>query len=109
GRASANAFAKVVGAQVQVIDAGVDADLSERAGLIHAKVAPGTKDASVEPAMTPDQAEAALLAGAVMARAAIDDGADVIGLGEMGIGNSASAALLMHRLAPAPLADCVAQ
>ena len=109
GRASANAFAKVVGAQVQVIDAGVAADLSDRAGLVHAKVAPGTKDASTEPAMTPDQAQAALLEGAAMARAAIDDGADMIALGEMGIGNSASAALLMHRLAPAPLIDCVGQ
>jgi len=109
GRASANAFAKVVGAQVQVIDAGVAADLSDRAGLIHAKVAPGTKDASTEPAMTRDQAEAALMQGAAMARAAIEDGADVIALGEMGIGNSASAALLMHRLAPAPLVDCVGQ
>ncbi|MDP1165210.1 nicotinate-nucleotide--dimethylbenzimidazole phosphoribosyltransferase, partial [Klebsiella pneumoniae] len=59
GRASANAFAGVVGAEVQGIDAGVAADLSDRAGLIQAKVASGTKDASVEPAMTRDQAEAA--------------------------------------------------
>ncbi|MNS26574.1 Nicotinate-nucleotide--dimethylbenzimidazole phosphoribosyltransferase [compost metagenome] len=109
GRASANAFARVVGAEVQVIDAGVAADLSDRAGLIHAKVAWGTQDASVEPAMTPAQAEAALLAGARVAQGAIADGADLIVLGEMGIGNSASAALLMHPLAPAPLDDCVGQ
>ncbi|MNK19908.1 Nicotinate-nucleotide--dimethylbenzimidazole phosphoribosyltransferase [compost metagenome] len=109
GRASANAFARVVGAKVQVIDAGVAADLSDRAGLIHAKVAWGTQDASVEPAMTSAQAQAALLAGARVAQAAIADGADLIALGEMGIGNSASAALLMHRLAPAPLDDCVGQ
>jgi nicotinate-nucleotide--dimethylbenzimidazole phosphoribosyltransferase len=109
GRASANAFARVVGAEVQVIDAGVAADLSDLAGLIDAKVAWGTQDASVEPAMTPAQAEAALLAGARVAQAAIADGADLIALGEMGIGNSASAALLMHRLAPAPLDDCVGQ
>ena len=44
-----------------------------------------------------------------MAQGAIADGADLIALGEMGIGNSASAALLMHRLAPAPLDDCVGQ
>jgi nicotinate-nucleotide--dimethylbenzimidazole phosphoribosyltransferase len=109
GRASANALARVVGAEVQVIDAGVAADLSDRAGLIHAKVAWGTQDASVEPAMTPAQAQAALLAGARVAQGAIADGADLIALGEMGIGNSASAALLMHRLAPAPLDDCVGQ
>lgn len=109
GRASANAFARVVGAKVQVIDAGVAADLSDRADLIHAKVAWGTQDASVEPAMTSAQAQAALLAGARVAQAAIADGAYLIALGEMGIGNSASAALLMHRLAPAPLDDCVGQ
>lgn len=109
GRASANAFARVVGAEVQVIDAGVVADLSDRAGLIHAKVASGTQDASVEPAMTSAEAQAALLAGARVAQAAIADGADLIALGEMGIGNSASAALLMNRLAPAPLDDCVGQ
>lgn len=109
GKASANAFARVVGAEVRVIDAGVGADLSGRTGLVQAKVAPGTEDAAVEPAMTPAQAEAALLAGARVAADAIADGADLIALGEMGIGNSASAALLMHRLAPAPLDDCVGQ
>ncbi|MNS43012.1 Nicotinate-nucleotide--dimethylbenzimidazole phosphoribosyltransferase [compost metagenome] len=109
GKASANAFARVVGAEVQVIDAGVAADLSDRVGLIQAKVASGTGDASLEPAMTPQQAEAALLAGARVADDAIADGADLIALGEMGIGNSASAALLMHRLAPASLDDCVGQ
>ncbi|WP_312782157.1 nicotinate-nucleotide--dimethylbenzimidazole phosphoribosyltransferase [Brevundimonas sp.] len=109
GKASANAFARVVGAEVRVIDAGVAADLSGREGLVHAKIAPGTADASVEPAMTAAQAEAALLAGAQVAEDAIADGADLLALGEMGIGNSASAALLMHRLAPAPLDDCVGQ
>ncbi|MET4684342.1 nicotinate-nucleotide--dimethylbenzimidazole phosphoribosyltransferase [Brevundimonas faecalis] len=109
GRASANAFARVVGAEVRVIDAGVAADLSDRDGLIQAKVAPGTADASIEAAMTVEQAATALLSGARIAREAIADGADLIALGEMGIGNSASASLLMHRLAPAPLADCVGQ
>lgn len=109
GRASANAFARVVGAEVRVIDAGVAADLSDRAGLVQAKIAWGTADASVEPAMTPAQAEAALLAGARVAEDAIAIGADLIALGEMGIGNSASAALLMHRLAPASLDHCVGQ
>ncbi|HEY1073943.1 nicotinate-nucleotide--dimethylbenzimidazole phosphoribosyltransferase [Brevundimonas sp.] len=109
GKASANAFAAVVGAEVRVVDAGVAADLSDRTGLAQAKIAWGTADASVEPAMTPAQAGAALLAGARVAEGAIANGVDLIALGEMGIGNSASAALLMHRLAPAPLDDCVGQ
>ena len=45
--------------------------------------------------------------GAELAAAAIADGADAIAIGEMGIGNTASAALIMHRLAPAPLDQCV--
>ncbi|MEG1453814.1 nicotinate-nucleotide--dimethylbenzimidazole phosphoribosyltransferase [Brevundimonas sp.] len=107
GRASANAFARVVGARVSVIDAGVAADLSDRRGLIHAKIAMGTQDASKAPAMSTDQVISGLLAGADIATQAIGDGADLICLGEMGIGNSSSAALVIHRLAPAPLEICV--
>lgn len=107
GRASANAFARVVGAQVSVIDAGVAADLSDRQGLIHAKIAMGTQDASEHPAMDMDQAVSALLVGASIATQAIANGADLICLGEMGIGNSSAAALIIHRLSPAPLQSCV--
>jgi len=107
GRATANAFARAVGARVVVIDAGVNADLPSHPGLVEAKVRKGSRNAAREPAMTLDEVNLALRRGHEQAQAAIDAGADVLALGEMGIGNSASAALLMHRLAPAPLADCV--
>ncbi|MEW5685218.1 MAG: nicotinate-nucleotide--dimethylbenzimidazole phosphoribosyltransferase [Pseudomonadota bacterium] len=108
GRASANAFARSVGAEVLVVDAGVAADLPPHPGLIDAKVAPGTRNAAAEPAMTADQAELALARGAAIALEELATGGfEVLLLGEMGIGNSASAALLMHRLAPAPLEDCI--
>jgi len=107
GRATANAFARAVGAEVTIVDAGVDADLTAHPMLVDAKVRRGTRNAAREPAMTPEDAERALARGAEQAWAAIDRGADVLALGEMGIGNSASAALLMHRLAPAPLTDCI--
>jgi len=107
GRASANAFARAVGAEVRIIDAGVDAELPPHPLLIDAKVARGTRNAAREPAMSLVEVELALARGAEQAVAALDRGADVLVLGEMGIGNSASAALLMHRLAPAPLKDCV--
>jgi nicotinate-nucleotide--dimethylbenzimidazole phosphoribosyltransferase len=107
GRASANAFAVAVGVDIKVIDAGVAADLPDHPNLVAAKIRKGSANAARQPAMTRDEAKAALAQGQRIASDAIDVGADIIAIGEMGIGNSASAALLMHRLAPAPLADCI--
>jgi len=108
GRATANAFARAVGAEVLVVDAGVDADLAAHPQLVDAKVGRGTHNALLQPAMSAAQARQALERGAALARDQLATGGfDVLLLGEMGIGNSASAALLMHRLAPAPLADCI--
>jgi nicotinate-nucleotide--dimethylbenzimidazole phosphoribosyltransferase len=106
GRASANAFAAAVDAQVSVVDAGVAADLAPHPNLIDAKVRRGSRNAAVESALTPDEVETAMARGARIAASA-GEAADVIAVGEMGIGNSAAAALVVHRLAPAPLADCV--
>jgi nicotinate-nucleotide--dimethylbenzimidazole phosphoribosyltransferase len=107
GKASASAFAATVGAEVVVIDAGVAADLAPHPALIDAKVAPGTGDAAIEPAMTLDQARLALDRGAEIARRSAAEGCRILALGEMGIGNSASAALLLHRLGPLPLEQAV--
>ncbi|WP_312163813.1 nicotinate-nucleotide--dimethylbenzimidazole phosphoribosyltransferase [Phenylobacterium sp.] len=108
GRASANAFARVVGAEVRVVDAGVAADLAPHPALVDAKVRRGTRNAASQPALTPDEVQSALARGAAVARRAVEaEGFDILAVGEMGIGNSASAALILHRLAPAPLADCI--
>ena len=107
GKASANAFARAVGAQLRVVDAGVDADLPAHPNLVAEKVRRGTRNAAVEPALTAEEVALALEAGARIARDAVAEGFEILALGEMGIGNTASAALLMHRLAPAPLVECV--
>ncbi|KRA60453.1 nicotinate-nucleotide--dimethylbenzimidazole phosphoribosyltransferase [Caulobacter sp. Root655] len=109
GRSSVSAFAKATGVRVHVVDAGVDADLPAHPDLIAAKIRRGTRNAAREPALTQDEVLRAIAKGVEIARSAAADGADVIALGEMGIGNSSSAALIMHRLAPAPLDDCVGQ
>lgn len=106
GRASANAFARAVGAEVRVVDAGVAADLAPHRLLIEAKVRRGTRNAAAGPALTAQEVELALTRGAAIAREALQD-FDILAVGEMGIGNSASAALVLHRLAPAPLDDCI--
>ena len=109
GRASVNALARACDVEVRVVDVGVAADLADAPGLLRAKVRPGVRNAAVEPAMTREEAAAALHTGERLAREAAHDGADAVILGEMGIGNTAAAALLMHRLAPAPLHDCIGQ
>lgn len=104
GRASVNALAGACEVSVRVVDAGVDADLPSHPALIDAKVRRGTRNAAAEPALTEAEVDEALTRGAEIARRSA---ADALVIGEMGIGNTASAALLMHRLAPAPLADCI--
>lgn len=106
GQASANAFARVVGADVRVVDAGVAADLAPHPALIEAKVRKGTRNAAAVPALTAEEADLALERGASIARETLQD-FEILAVGEMGIGNSASAALVLHRLAPAPLDDCI--
>jgi nicotinate-nucleotide--dimethylbenzimidazole phosphoribosyltransferase len=107
GRAGVNALARALNVDVQVIDAGVDADIPAHPHLIDAKIRRGSRNAAREPALTPQEARDGLARGASIVAAAIAAGTDVVAIGEMGIGNTTSAALLMHRLAPAPLADCV--
>lgn len=107
GRASANAFAAASHVGIRVIDAGVAATLPTHPNLIGAKIRMGTGNAAREPAMSVEQACDALAKGCALAIAEIDAGADIIALGEMGIGNTASSALLVHRLAPAPLDECI--
>ena len=104
GRASVNALAKACDVEVIVVDAGVDADLAPHQRLVDAKVRRGSRNAAAEPALTEAEVEQALQRGAEIAAAS---SAQALILGEMGIGNTASAALIMHRLAPAPLEDCI--
>jgi nicotinate-nucleotide--dimethylbenzimidazole phosphoribosyltransferase len=107
GRASVNALARACDVEVVVVDAGVDADFAPHPSLIDAKVRRGTRNAARESALTADEVALALGRGVDLARAAADEGIDALIPGEMGIGNTASAALIMHRLAPAPLDDCI--
>jgi len=109
GRATVNAFARATNVDVRVVDAGVAADLPDHPGLVAAKIRHGTRNAAREPALTSDEVAGALARGAALAEEAAAEGFDAIALGEMGIGNTATSALLMHRLLPAPLDDCIGQ
>jgi nicotinate-nucleotide--dimethylbenzimidazole phosphoribosyltransferase len=87
-----------------VADCGVRHDFGARAGLVDAKLAPGTADASREPAMSRRLCTQAVDRGAELLRGLPGN---VLLLGEMGIGNTSAASLLMSRLTGLPLRDCV--
>ena len=112
GSAGANVFARQSGLKLKVIDGGVAHDFSlsdkRHVDFIDAKITmTGTRNYLVEPAMSLEQCAQALVTGARVAHDVADEGCNVLGVGEMGIGNTASAALITHALTGAPLFDCV--
>ena len=104
GGAAANVFAREAGAEVVVVDAGLATEIADAPGLRRAGVRSGTRNAAHEDALTPDEVERALRFGAALAEEATADGVRVLALGEMGIGNTATAALLAHLVAGLDLA-----
>jgi nicotinate-nucleotide--dimethylbenzimidazole phosphoribosyltransferase len=104
GGAAVSVLARQNGLALTVVDAGVAHDFAPRPGLQLRKIAPGTLDASQGPAMTSGQCLAALEAGADVVRSLPGN---AVLLGEMGIGNTSSAALLMARLTGLPIEECV--
>jgi nicotinate-nucleotide--dimethylbenzimidazole phosphoribosyltransferase len=87
-----------------VVDCGVRADFEAQPGLVIAKTARGSADILKQPAMSAAQCEAAVQHGRQVVRSLPGN---ALLLGEMGIGNSSVAALLMQRLTGLPLAQCV--
>jgi nicotinate-nucleotide--dimethylbenzimidazole phosphoribosyltransferase len=107
GGAAISVFAKQHGLNLLVVDAGVNADLHPHAQLVNAKIAKGTRNFLTEAAMSQAQCLQAIQAGADLVAEQFALGCNCIGFGEMGIGNTSSAALLMHTLTGLPLAQCV--
>ncbi len=86
---------------------GVASPLPADTRLIDIPIARGTRNFAHEPAMTRDEALAALRAGAQRVRHHAALGTNVIGFGEMGIANTSAAACLMSRLCAVPIDECV--
>lgn len=107
GGAAISVFARQHQLELLIVDAGVNADLASHPRLIDAKIGKGTKNFLTQPAMTIEACTEAIQAGAELVLQQHDDGCNCIGFGEMGIGNTSSAAMLMHCLTAMPLAQCV--
>ncbi|HEY8606247.1 MAG TPA: nicotinate-nucleotide--dimethylbenzimidazole phosphoribosyltransferase [Noviherbaspirillum sp.] len=104
GGAAINVFARQNECALHVVDAGVNHDFGARPGLIDRKQGHGTRNFARAPAMDADTCARAMEEGAALVASF---SGNVIGFGEMGIGNTTSAAALMHKLTGLPLADCV--
>ena len=104
GGAAVSVLARQHGLALTVVDCGVLRDLAPREGLVIRKVAPGTADSSAGPAMSAVQCEQAIAHGRAVVRALPGN---ALLLGEMGIGNTSAASLLLARLTGQPLAECV--
>lgn len=107
GGAAANVFARAAGADIRILDCGIVTPIPDEPGLTRANIRAGTRNALREDALTAAEVQAALAFGADQAEHAVDGGAGVVALGEMGIGNTSSAALLVHAIAGVPLRDLV--
>ena len=105
GGAVVNAFAAQAGAEVTVVDVGVAAELETVPGLLPRKIAPGTADFTEGPAMTRDQATAAVVTGAEIARDLVAAGNRCLVTGDMGIANTTASAALICAFTGADPAD----
>ena len=94
GTAAATVLARHAGADVKVVDVGTAFDLKHMETVYQKKVAWGTEDFTQGPAMTVEQAEAALQVGIEMAEKCIEEGYNLLYTGEMGIGNTTSTAAI---------------
>jgi nicotinate-nucleotide--dimethylbenzimidazole phosphoribosyltransferase len=105
GGAAINVLSRHGGIEVVVVDIGVEGDLGEAAGLVHAKVGRGTRNMAREPAMNEAELHSALCVGIDLAALAEKQGHTLIGTGEMGIGNTTAASAITSVLTGRPVAQ----
>ncbi len=109
GGAAINVLARQHNIELKVVDAGVDADFAsspfkDHPQLLDYKVRHGSRDALTEPAMTEQECLAALENGMNVVK---DMVGNLLIVGEMGIGNTSAASLLLARLGNVAIADCI--
>ena len=102
-----NIFCRQNNIALTVVDAGVNFDFETDAAINHVKIAKGTCNYLEAPAMSTQQCKEAIAKGGIIVSGIFDTGCNCIGFGEMGIGNTSSASLIMSVLLNLPVKDCV--
>ncbi|MBI2850637.1 MAG: nicotinate-nucleotide--dimethylbenzimidazole phosphoribosyltransferase [Chloroflexi bacterium] len=105
GGAGINVIARQVGARVVVVDMGVAGQLKANPKLLSRKVAPGTKNMAAGPAMTREQAIKAIETGIEIVTDEVKKGLDIVGTGDMGIGNTTPSAAICAVITGRPCAE----
>jgi len=105
GGAGINVIARQVGARVIVVDMGVAAELEADAQLLSRKVAPGTQNMCLGPAMTSEQAVKAIETGIEIVAAEVTKGLDIVATGDMGIGNTTASSAICAVMTGKPVAE----
>ncbi|MGY5352653.1 nicotinate-nucleotide--dimethylbenzimidazole phosphoribosyltransferase [Wenyingzhuangia sp. IMCC45533] len=107
GGAAINVFCKQNNIKLKVVDAGVNFDFDDTPNLVDAKINKGTEDYTTTQAMTIKDCNVAIEKGKELVTKQFTEGTNIIGFGEMGIGNTSSAALLMSAYTKTSLENCV--
>ncbi len=107
GGAAINVFCQQNDIRLKIVDAGILTDIDFHPDLIVSKARHGSGNMLKERAMTEDEMNFSLSSGAEIVRDIAKASCNIIGFGEMGIGNTSSASLLMAHIYQLPVEDCI--
>jgi nicotinate-nucleotide--dimethylbenzimidazole phosphoribosyltransferase len=107
GGAAINVFSTQHGINLKIVDAGVNYDFNRHENLIHAKIDKGTKSFLHQKAMTENQLLQCFAKAKEIVSQLANEGCNIVGFGEMGIGNTSSATMLMSYLCNLSIEKCV--
>ncbi|WP_196886646.1 nicotinate-nucleotide--dimethylbenzimidazole phosphoribosyltransferase [Aureivirga sp. CE67] len=105
--AAINVFCEENNVDLKIVDAGVNHDFENHSELINAKIAFGTKNYQKGVAMTNEECQKAISLGSELVLKQKKEGTNTIGFGEMGIGNTSAASLIMHYVTKTSIEKCV--
>ncbi len=105
GGAAVNVISRQVGARIIVVDMGVATELGANPRLLSRKVALGTQNMTLGPAMTEAQAVTALETGITVMMSEVAPGLDIVGTGDMGIGNTTASSAICAIMMARPVAE----
>ena len=107
GGAASNVLARAAGARVIVVDVGVAGEVPSHPDLVARRIAPGTRNMTLGPAMTETEALAAIAVGVEVVERELERGIDLVATGDMGIANTTASSALVAAITGRPAAEVI--